>query len=243
MKTNLRILFSLLLLFSFILVQTASAQLSSTTETTIEFSQEDSQPPQKKKPAIPKSGLTTTPVLPSVPNSRDLPSSVFYSTLQGASLLLPVEYQPSSIGMSSTIGEVQSFSVTNDSTDSALQYPYFVLDRYFPTEETPKENTSTYFRDPQKAEEYYQYFISQFESRVFYPKSSWEPMEVKKINTEDVLIIRSRYIGQDHHDHYIWAYPTGFFVLTIYYGDKNPVPNTQSIIQGAVESFQLPQSL
>lgn len=239
MKTNLRILCSLLFLFSFILVQTASAESSSTMETTIESSQENPQPPQKKKPAIPKSGLKIMPASPIAPASPAVPSWVSHSTLQGATILLPTEYEPSPIGLSSNIGEVQSFSTAKDST---LQYPFFVLDRYFPTEETPQENTSTYFSDPQKAEAYYQYFISQFESRVFYPKSSWEPMEVKKINSEDVLMIRSHYIGQDHHDHYIWAYPTGFFVLTIYYSDKNPVPDTQNIIQRVVESFQLPQS-
>lgn len=236
MKTNLRILFSFLLLFSFILAQTALAKSSSTMETTIEFSQEDLPPQQTKKPVIPKSGLKIAPV---APDPSIAPSWASYPTLQGAILLLPSEYQPSPIGLSSNIGEVQSFSVTNDST---LQHPYFVLDRYFPTEETPQENTSTYFSDPQKAEKYYQYFINQFESRVFYPKSSWEPMEVKKINDQNVLIIRARYIGQDRHDHYIWAYPTGFFVLTIYHGEKNPVPNTQSIIQRVIESFQLPQS-
>lgn len=240
MKTNLRILFSLFFLFSFILVQTASAQSSTTTETTIELFSEEPPAPQKKKPALPKSGIKGVPVAPVAPATPAAPSWISYPTLQGATILLPAEYQPSAIGLSSNIGEVQSFSTANDS--ASPQYPYFVLDRYFPTEDTPKENTATYFSDPQKAAAYYQYFISQFESRVFYPKSSWEPMEVKKINDEDVLIIRSRYIGQDHHNHYIWAYPTGFFVLTIYYGDKNPAPDTQSIIQRVVESFQLPQS-
>lgn len=236
MKTNLRVLFSLLLLFSFILVQTASAKSSTVSETIIEFSQEDPQPPQKKKPAIPKSDLK---LKLDVPASPIAPAWTAYSTIQGASLLLPAEYQPSPIGLSSNIGEVQSFSVNNESD---FQHPYFVLDRYFPDEKTPKENTSAYFSDPQKAEEYYQYFIQQFESRVFYPKSTWEPMAVQKIRTESVLIIRSRYIGQDYHDHYIWAHPTGFYVLTVYHGDKNPIQNKEALIQKVVESFELPQS-
>lgn len=240
MKTNVRILFSLLLLFSFILVQTVSAKSSGRAETIIEFSLENPQPKEKEKknPNLPKADLKMMPESLSVPTPSTSLVWVTYSTLQGASLSLPIEYQPSPIGLSSNICEVQSFSVTND---SAPQFPYFVLDRYFPTEEMSTENSPAYFSDSEKATKYYHYFINQFESRVFYPKSSWEPSEVQKINTEDVLIIRSRYIGQDRHDHYIWAHSHGFFVLTVYYSDNNSVPDTKKIIQKAVETFRLPQ--
>jgi|GEM_PF-2735594 hypothetical protein len=159
-----------------------------------------------------------------------------HATLQNSTISLPPGYSASAIGLTANIGEVQSFS---NGRNSSLQHPYFVMDFFFKNEMTPAANAKTYFSNAANAQNFHQYFIQSFESRVFYPKSSWEDPVVNTINDQAVLTIKARYIGQNHHNHYIWAHESGFFVLTAYYDDRR-VPNPNEMIQKVLDSFVLP---
>ena len=159
-----------------------------------------------------------------------------HATLQNSTISLPPGYSASAIGLTANIGEVQSFS---NGRNSSLQHPYFVMDFFFKNEMTPATNAKAHFSNATNAQSFHQYFIQSFESRVFYPKSSWEDPVVNTINDQAVLTIKARYIGQNHHNHYIWAHESGFFVLTAYYDDRR-VPNPNDMIQKVLDSFILP---
>lgn len=161
---------------------------------------------------------------------------ITHNSFLGSQLSLPSSYRETPMGMIANRGEVQSFI---DQKDLDRIRPYFVLNHYFKDKDTPTENTSSYFADPQNVSSYYDAFLKDYyewgarQTLQIFPKFSSNVLVLKN---EHVLGIHVDSSPQEKRSYYTWAHPEGFFVIVAIY--KNDSDN--EFIEKVISSFQLP---